>query len=101
MCLVLVAVQVDMEKVCLDTIKPWISEKITKMLGIEDDVVIEFIFNMLENERVSDLPLALKMNFFLHSDLGENDLGGRATFKKYFINMGVAAVFALIRLTKI
>lgn len=41
-----------MTKVSLDTIKPWISQRITKMLGIEDDVVIEFIFNMLENEQV-------------------------------------------------
>ena len=42
-----------MSKVSLDTIKPWISQRITKILGIEDDVVIEFIFNMLENEQVA------------------------------------------------
>lgn len=41
-----------MSKVSLDTIKPWISKRITKILGMEDDVVIEFIFNMLENEQV-------------------------------------------------
>jgi len=44
-------VQVDMTKVNLDTIKPWINQKITEMLGFEDDVVIEFIYNQLE-ERV-------------------------------------------------
>lgn len=41
-----------MSKVSLDTIKPWISQRITRILGIEDDVVVEFIFNMLENDQV-------------------------------------------------
>ncbi len=41
-----------MHKVSLDTIKPWITERITKILGMEDDVVIEFVFNMLENSQV-------------------------------------------------
>ena len=41
-----------MSKVSLDTIKPWISNRITQILGIEDDVVVEFIFNMLENDQV-------------------------------------------------
>lgn len=44
--------QVDMTKVVLDTLKPWVTTKITEILGFEDDVVIEFIFNQLE-ERVS------------------------------------------------
>ena len=43
--------QVDMSKVALDTIKPWINEKVTEILGMEDDVVIEFVYNQLD-ERV-------------------------------------------------
>lgn len=46
-----IVLQVDMSKVHLDTVKPWVNEKITQILGFEDDVVIEFIFNQLE-ERV-------------------------------------------------
>ena len=38
-----------MSKVELDTLKPWITAKITEILGFEDDVVIEFIFNQLED----------------------------------------------------
>ena len=34
----------------MDTLKPWITKKVTEMLGIEDDVLIEFIFNQLEEE---------------------------------------------------
>ena len=41
-----------MHKVNLDTIKPWVTTRITKMLGIEDDVVIEFVFNLLEDAQV-------------------------------------------------
>lgn len=42
-----------MSKVKLDTIKPWIAKKITEVLGMEDDVVVEFVFNQLEDEKVS------------------------------------------------
>lgn len=35
--------RVDMSKVKLDTIKPWIAKKITEVLGMEDDVVVEFV----------------------------------------------------------
>ena len=48
----LVVFQVDMSKVNLDTIKPWITQRVTDLLGIEDDVVVEFIFNLLEKNRV-------------------------------------------------
>lgn len=37
-----------MSKVNLDTIKPWITRKITDILRFEDDVVIDFIFNQLD-----------------------------------------------------
>jgi len=43
-----------MTKVNLDTIKPWVTRRITELLGFEDDVVIEFIFNQLD-ERVTCL----------------------------------------------
>ena len=42
-----------MEKVSVDTVKPWISQRISDILGFEDEVVIDFVFNMLDNERVS------------------------------------------------
>ena len=46
-----------MQKVSLDTIKPWITQRITQLLGIEDDVVVEFIFNMLESNQVEIVTL--------------------------------------------
>jgi len=43
-----------MSKVKLDVIKPWITTKITQILGMEDDVVVEFVYNQLE-EKVRDV----------------------------------------------
>lgn len=42
-----------MAKVKLDVLRPWISKKITDILHIEDDVVVEFVFNQLEEEKVT------------------------------------------------
>lgn len=49
----LVYPQVDMTKVNLEVIKPWITHQVTEILGFEDDVVIEFIFNQLEEKVMS------------------------------------------------
>lgn len=39
-----------MSKVKLDSIKPWITKKLTEILKLEDDVVVEFVFNQLEEK---------------------------------------------------
>jgi len=41
-----------MEKVNLDVIKPWITKKLIEILGFEDDVVMQYVLNMLESEKV-------------------------------------------------
>lgn len=41
-----------MDKVNLDVIKPWVTKRVTEMLGFEDDVVLEFVVNMLDSEKV-------------------------------------------------
>eukprot|EP01134_Creolimax_fragrantissima_P002967 CFRG2967T1 len=42
---------VDLSKIKLEVIKPWISTRVTELLGIEDDVVISYIFNILEEDK--------------------------------------------------
>jgi serine/arginine repetitive matrix protein 1 len=39
-----------MSKTNLDVIKPWITKRLQELLGVEDDVVIEFVFNQLEEK---------------------------------------------------
>ena len=48
-----------MTKVNLEVIKPWITQRVTEILGFEDDVVIEFIFNQLEEKVTSMIAFAL------------------------------------------
>jgi hypothetical protein len=45
-------IKVDMKKVKLDVIKPWITKKISDLLGFEDEVLIGFIFGLLEQEKI-------------------------------------------------
>lgn len=54
-----------MSKVKLDVLRPWISKKITDILHIEDDVVVEFVYNQLEEEKVSVLFLKFCRCLFL------------------------------------
>lgn len=52
-----------MDKVKLDVLRPWISKKITEYLHIEDDVVVEFVYNQLEdkvNSFVSNFSISAK-----------------------------------------
>ena len=34
----------------MDVLKPWITKRTTELLKMEDDVVVEFIFNQLEEK---------------------------------------------------
>eukprot|EP00123_Amoebidium_parasiticum_P016466 comp23439_c0_seq1/m.39081 comp23439_c0_seq1/g.39081 ORF comp23439_c0_seq1/g.39081 comp23439_c0_seq1/m.39081 type:complete len:366 (-) comp23439_c0_seq1:537-1634(-) len=59
---------VDLNKVNLDVVKPWITDRVTELLGIEDEVVIDYIFNMLEKDKKPD-PRLMQINLtgFLES----------------------------------
>lgn len=46
-----------MTKVNLEVVKPWITQRVTEILGFEDDVVIEFIFNQLEEKVILLTPI--------------------------------------------
>lgn len=53
-----------MEKVNLDVIKPWIQKRITELLGgIEDEVLIAYVFELLESSRVK---LFAHIAFYYH-----------------------------------
>jgi len=52
---------VDMRKVKLDALKPWIHEKLTEILGFEDDVVIDYAINQLEETNTPD-PKIVQIN---------------------------------------
>uniref|UniRef100_A0A3B1KEJ6 PWI domain-containing protein n=1 Tax=Astyanax mexicanus TaxID=7994 RepID=A0A3B1KEJ6_ASTMX len=57
--------KVDMTKVNLEVIKPWITQRVTEILGFEDDVVIEFIFNQLEEKVAFIDSVPLSCSFYI------------------------------------
>ncbi|KAI5815438.1 PWI domain-containing protein [Pyronema omphalodes] len=61
--------KVDMQKVNLEVMKQWIAQKVVEILATEDDVVIDFIFGMLEDDRFPD-PKRIQLNItgFLEKD---------------------------------
>jgi len=62
-------VKVDMKKVKLDVIKPWVVKKITEMLGFEDEVLVGYVYGLLEEKQNPD-PKQLQINLtgFLATD---------------------------------
>ncbi|OWA50970.1 putative Serine/arginine repetitive matrix protein 1 [Hypsibius exemplaris] len=58
--------KVDMKKVKLDTIKPWIATKITELLAHEDEVVVEYVFSQLEATVVDPKDMQINLTGFLN-----------------------------------
>ncbi|URE47822.1 PWI [Musa troglodytarum] len=41
---------VDMTKVKMDVIRPWIATRATELLGFEDEVLINFVYGLLDGK---------------------------------------------------
>lgn len=48
--------KVDMRKVNLTVIRPWIAKKIVELVGFEDEVVVEYAMGLLEDEQQPVIP---------------------------------------------
>jgi len=61
--------KVDMKNVKLEVIKPWITQKLNELLGFEDEVLIGYVFSLLEEIQNPD-PKQLQINIsgFLEKD---------------------------------
>lgn len=46
--------RVDMKKVNMDVIRPWIVDRVYKLLEVEDEVIPEFVFSLLEQDQVGN-----------------------------------------------
>ncbi|KAJ2896672.1 Serine/arginine repetitive matrix protein 1, partial [Coemansia aciculifera] len=64
--------RVDMSKVNTEAIKPWLSYKINNVLGIDDEVLFEYILNMLEESDTPDgKAMQVNLTGFMESKAGE------------------------------
>ena len=43
--------QVDMRKVNLQVIRPWVAKKIVELVGFEDEVLVEYAMGLMEDTR--------------------------------------------------
>ena len=60
------AVKIDTKKVKLDVLKPWITERIAQILGMEDDVLVEFIFNQLDTKDPDPRKMQINLTGFVN-----------------------------------
>jgi len=63
--------KVDMKKVKLEVIKPWIARRVTEILGgLEDDVLINYIFSLLEQPNADAKNIQISLTPFLERNVG-------------------------------
>ncbi|CAK9300070.1 unnamed protein product [Gordionus sp. m RMFG-2023] len=59
--------KIDMTKVNLDVLKPWITKRLCELLNFEDDVIIEFVFNQLMEKKVDPKIMQINLTGFLNA----------------------------------
>lgn len=59
--------KVDLGKVNIDVIKPWITCKLNDLLGLEDDVVVEYVFTQLEDRNLNPKVMQINLTGFLNA----------------------------------
>ncbi|VDQ01042.1 unnamed protein product [Trichobilharzia regenti] len=58
--------KVDMSKINLESIRPWIVKRITELLNFEDEVVCDYIFNQLEDLHPDPKEIQINITGFLN-----------------------------------
>lgn len=58
-----------MSKIKLDVIKPWIQDKITEILKIDDDVVVDFVYNQLDEKVIFFVHMIIHLILIMHFPL--------------------------------
>ncbi|CAG5170345.1 uncharacterized protein ALTATR162_LOCUS7171 [Alternaria atra] len=61
--------KVDIEKVNIDLMKKWIANRITTILGDEDDIVVETCYNLIEQSQFPKIKeIQIQLTGFLNKD---------------------------------
>ncbi|KAK4784453.1 hypothetical protein SAY86_018821 [Trapa natans] len=59
---------VDMTKVKMDVMKPWIATRVTELLGFEDEVLINFIYGLLDRKEVNGKEVQISLTGFMEKN---------------------------------
>ncbi|CAG8480135.1 4801_t:CDS:2 [Funneliformis caledonium] len=60
--------KVDLKKVNLNVIRPWVAQKIVELLGGEDEVVVNYVFGLLEEPDLDPRMMQINLTGFLETD---------------------------------
>ncbi|ONK64592.1 uncharacterized protein A4U43_C07F27700 [Asparagus officinalis] len=55
----------------MDVIRPWIATRVTELLGFEDDVLINFIYGLLERHEVDGKKIQIQLTGFMEKNTGK------------------------------
>ncbi|XP_024161118.1 serine/arginine repetitive matrix protein 1 isoform X2 [Rosa chinensis] len=59
---------VDMRKVNMDVLRPWIANRVTELLGFEDEVLINFIYGLLDVKEVNGKEIQISLTGFMEKN---------------------------------
>ncbi|KAJ4725740.1 serine/arginine repetitive matrix protein 1 [Melia azedarach] len=59
---------VDMTKVKMDVMRPWIANRVTELLGFEDEVLINFIYGLLDGKEVNGKEVQISLTGFMEKN---------------------------------
>ncbi|KAF2602280.1 hypothetical protein F2Q70_00025520 [Brassica cretica] len=59
---------VDVSKVKMDVMKPWIATRVTEILGFEDEVLINFIYGLLDKKVVNGKEIQIAITGFMEKN---------------------------------
>ncbi|KAK9127008.1 hypothetical protein Scep_015854 [Stephania cephalantha] len=62
---------VDATKVKMDVIRPWIATRVTELLGFEDEVLINFIYGLLDGKDVNGKEIQIQLTGFMEKNTGK------------------------------
>ncbi|KAH6557727.1 hypothetical protein KP509_1Z098000 [Ceratopteris richardii] len=62
---------IDMTKVHLDSMRPWIANRVTQLLGFEDEVLINFIYGLLEEKIADGKQIQIQLTGFMEKNTGK------------------------------
>ncbi|PKI32715.1 hypothetical protein CRG98_046889 [Punica granatum] len=62
---------VDMTKVKMDVMRPWIANRVTELIGLEDEVLINFIYGLLDGKDVNGKEVQISLTGFMEKNTGK------------------------------
>ncbi|CAJ0946763.1 unnamed protein product, partial [Mesorhabditis belari] len=67
--------KINRSKINLDVIKPWVVMRLNEMLGIDDDVITEYVFTQLEEPELNPKIIQINITGFLNARRAREFMG--------------------------